>query len=41
MHALLPKNVGWNFEEAFEYVLNKIIHKISNEIASDRMLETV
>ncbi len=40
MNALLPKNVGWNFEEAFEYVLNNIIHKISNEITSDRTLET-
>ncbi len=37
MNVLLPTRVDWNFDEAFEYVQNKIIVKIKNEVKHEAM----
>jgi hypothetical protein len=28
MNLLMPRNVTWNFDEAFDYVIDLISHKI-------------
>ncbi len=29
MHALLPEELNWNFEKAYQFILEKIIHRMT------------